>query len=192
MGDKFYDFWFSFKSWRDFSHLDEHKLDDAGSRDEKRWMERQNQKLRAAKKKEETARIRKLVEDAMKKDPRIIAQKKKEEERRNKIKQEKAEKKRLRDLEKQKEKEREQKKIDDEKKRKKEEKDKKRRLVKLLKKTRSNFRKLATSGKVGKFDSQDVELLCQNLQLDDMSDLATAFSVQNNVTISDEKKKKSI
>jgi len=75
--DKFYDFWFSFKSWRDFSYLDEHKLDDAGSRDEKRWMERQNQKLRAAKKKEETARIRKLVEDAMKKDPTYHCSKKK-------------------------------------------------------------------------------------------------------------------
>lgn len=75
----FYDFWFGFKSWRDFTYLDEHKPDDSTGRDEKRHMERQNQKLRAGKKKEETARVRKLVEMAMEKDPRVKKQRLEEE-----------------------------------------------------------------------------------------------------------------
>jgi len=41
---KFYDFWFSFKSWREFSFNDEHDVSEAESRDEKRWMEKQNEK----------------------------------------------------------------------------------------------------------------------------------------------------
>jgi DnaJ family protein C protein 2 len=60
--EKFYEFWvtdfmidtkkhrvdlffqFRFKSWRDFSGFDEFNLDEAESRLEKRWMDRQNQK----------------------------------------------------------------------------------------------------------------------------------------------------
>jgi len=48
---KFYDFWFSFKSWRDFSGEDEFDVKEAESRDEKRWMERQNERERRKKKK---------------------------------------------------------------------------------------------------------------------------------------------
>lgn len=42
--NSFYDFWLSFKSWRDFAYLDEHKVESANSREEKRWMIRENQK----------------------------------------------------------------------------------------------------------------------------------------------------
>jgi DnaJ homolog subfamily C member 2 len=73
--DRFYDFWLSFSSWREFRHEDEYDPEDAGSREEKRWMERHNAKLTAKMKKAEVSRVRKLVEDAMKKDPRIIAHK---------------------------------------------------------------------------------------------------------------------
>jgi len=42
--NKFYEFWWNFKSWREFAGEDEHDLDQAESRDERRWMERQNEK----------------------------------------------------------------------------------------------------------------------------------------------------
>lgn len=35
--DKFYDFWFSFKSWREFPHDDEEDVEQAESREEKRY-----------------------------------------------------------------------------------------------------------------------------------------------------------
>lgn len=35
--DKFYDFWFSFKSWREFPHDDEEDIEQAESREEKRY-----------------------------------------------------------------------------------------------------------------------------------------------------------
>jgi len=71
--DAFYDFWFEFKSWRDFSFDDEHDPEDADSRDEKRWMERENERARKKYKKEEASKIRKLVQLAIDRDPRIIA-----------------------------------------------------------------------------------------------------------------------
>lgn len=71
----FYDFWLGFKSWRDFTHLDEHKNDDGTDRYTRRENDRKNAKLRAGAKKAETARVRKMVEDGMSKDPRIKKEK---------------------------------------------------------------------------------------------------------------------
>lgn len=62
---KFYDFWWNFKSWRDFSFDDEHDVDQADSRDEKRWMERQNEKKRSKMKVEERARVIRLTGNAL-------------------------------------------------------------------------------------------------------------------------------
>ncbi|XP_047310499.1 dnaJ homolog subfamily C member 2 [Impatiens glandulifera] len=69
--DKFYDFWYSFKSWREFPQEEEHDLDHAETRDERRWMERQNAKMSEKARKDDYARIRSLVDNAYKKDPRI-------------------------------------------------------------------------------------------------------------------------
>uniref|UniRef100_A0A6B2KZU3 DnaJ homolog subfamily C member 2 n=1 Tax=Arcella intermedia TaxID=1963864 RepID=A0A6B2KZU3_9EUKA len=80
--ERFYEFWYSFKSWRDFSYLDEYDPEDAESRDEKRWMERKNAKQRQGKIKEEQTRIHALVDLAYKFDPRI--KKMKEEEQKEK------------------------------------------------------------------------------------------------------------
>ena len=47
--DKFYDFWFSFKSWREFPHDDEEDIEQAESREEKRcltWINLQDTLLR--------------------------------------------------------------------------------------------------------------------------------------------------
>lgn len=77
--DKFYNFWYNFKSWREFPDDDEYDLEQAESREHKRWMERQNAKLQEKAKKVEYARVRTLVDNAYKKDPRI--QRRKEEEK---------------------------------------------------------------------------------------------------------------
>ena len=73
--DSFYNFWYSFKSWREFPQADEFDLEQAESRDHKRWMERQNAKLSEKARKEEYARIRTLVDNAYKRDPRILRRK---------------------------------------------------------------------------------------------------------------------
>ncbi|KAL7199136.1 hypothetical protein ACSBR2_021418 [Camellia fascicularis] len=75
--DSFYNFWYSFKSWREFPNEDEFDLEQAESRDHKRWMERQNAKLTEKARKEDYARIHALVVNAYKRDPRI--QKREEE-----------------------------------------------------------------------------------------------------------------
>ncbi|GBG67891.1 hypothetical protein CBR_g1010 [Chara braunii] len=73
--DKFYSFWFNFRSWREHPHADEFDLEQAESREHKRWMERQNAKLREKAKKEEMGRIRTMVDNAYRRDPRVIRQK---------------------------------------------------------------------------------------------------------------------
>lgn len=73
--DDFYNFWYVFKSWREFPHADEFDVEQAESRDHKRWMERQNAKLSEKARKEEYARIRTLVDNAYKRDPRILRRK---------------------------------------------------------------------------------------------------------------------
>lgn len=71
----FYNFWFAFKSWRDFADADEYDLEEAHFREEKRWMERQNEKLRVKKRRAEASRIQRLVELAYAHDPRVLAEK---------------------------------------------------------------------------------------------------------------------
>ncbi|KAJ9135123.1 hypothetical protein P3X46_032339 [Hevea brasiliensis] len=76
--ENFYDFWYSFKSWREFPHADEFDLEQAESREHKRWMERQNAKLSEKARKEEYVRIRTLVDNAYRRDPRILRRKEEE------------------------------------------------------------------------------------------------------------------
>lgn len=67
----FYDFWFSFDSWRTFERMDEEDPDSAESREEKRWIDRKNKSARQKLKKEDIGRLNKLVEQAFSLDPRI-------------------------------------------------------------------------------------------------------------------------
>jgi len=69
--NQFYMFWYDFESWREYSYLDDEDKDTAESREERRWMEKQNRRKRQARKKEELARIRLLVETSYTNDPRI-------------------------------------------------------------------------------------------------------------------------
>eukprot|EP01105_Mastigella_eilhardi_P005791 TRINITY_DN17503_c0_g1_i1.p1 TRINITY_DN17503_c0_g1~~TRINITY_DN17503_c0_g1_i1.p1 ORF type:complete len:621 (+),score=221.12 TRINITY_DN17503_c0_g1_i1:1426-3288(+) len=69
---QFYEFWWHFQSWREFKLEDEYDPDEAESREEKRWMARQNEKQMQKKKKDEHARIFRLAELAYKCDPRVL------------------------------------------------------------------------------------------------------------------------
>lgn len=83
--DAFYNFWYAFDSWRTFEYLDEDVPDDSSNRDNKRYIEKKNKAARQKRKSEDTARLRKLVDQAISLDPRIKmfqeAEKKKREER---------------------------------------------------------------------------------------------------------------
>eukprot|EP01024_Parvocaulis_polyphysoides_P048263 TRINITY_DN458_c0_g1_i1.p1 TRINITY_DN458_c0_g1~~TRINITY_DN458_c0_g1_i1.p1 ORF type:complete len:669 (-),score=172.32 TRINITY_DN458_c0_g1_i1:221-2197(-) len=92
---KFYDFWYKFKSWREFPHPDEEDVEQAECREHKRYIERFNSKLRQQGKKEESKRLREFVDNAYKQDPRILRRKqelKEEKERKKREKQEAAKK----------------------------------------------------------------------------------------------------
>jgi DnaJ family protein C protein 2 len=71
---KFYNFWDAFKSWREFAQYDEYDddaLEHASDRYEKRYMDKENKKLRSKYEKEERSRVFRLVENAYASDPRI-------------------------------------------------------------------------------------------------------------------------
>ncbi len=81
--EAFYAFWFKFQSWRDPPLEDEMNLAEADSREEKRWMKRQNDRQREKLKKVEVKRIQTLVSRAYNRDPRVAAQKQREAEERD-------------------------------------------------------------------------------------------------------------
>ncbi|KAI8058287.1 hypothetical protein BDF22DRAFT_652384 [Syncephalis plumigaleata] len=74
----FYQF---FDSWRSFEFLDKEDVESAENRDEKRWLDRQNREERTKLKREDTARVRRLVDQAFKKDPQ--AKKQEQEAKKN-------------------------------------------------------------------------------------------------------------
>ncbi|XP_056643780.1 dnaJ homolog subfamily C member 2 [Diorhabda sublineata] len=69
--EKFYSFWYDFKSWREYSYEDEEDKDKCQDRDERRYVDKLNKADRLRKKKEEMSRIRQLVDLAYSNDPRI-------------------------------------------------------------------------------------------------------------------------
>eukprot|EP01125_Pyxidicula_operculata_P011628 TRINITY_DN3812_c0_g1_i1.p1 TRINITY_DN3812_c0_g1~~TRINITY_DN3812_c0_g1_i1.p1 ORF type:complete len:764 (+),score=287.52 TRINITY_DN3812_c0_g1_i1:1375-3666(+) len=163
---QFYEFWYSFKSWRDFSYLDEYDPEEAESREEKRWMERRNAKQRDKRKNEEQARIVSLVDLAYKMDPRVkkakeLEKQAKEEKKRQRMeraRQKKEEEERAIREAKQKEEEELQKIKAEEEERKKE----KNRIDKLKKKKRQQIRQTAREHGI----SEDhAELLCEKLDI---------------------------
>ncbi|KAF2199243.1 zuotin [Delitschia confertaspora ATCC 74209] len=94
--ENFYNFWYNFDSWRTFEYLDEDVPDDNENRDQKRHVERKNQNARRKKKTEDTARLRKLVDDCLALDERIKKFRQEEHAQKNKRRLEKeAEQKRL-------------------------------------------------------------------------------------------------
>lgn len=69
--EHFYDYWYNFDSWRSFEYRDKEVNEGSDSRDDKRYTEKKNKNERARLKKEDTARVRGLVDLAMAHDPRI-------------------------------------------------------------------------------------------------------------------------
>ncbi|SPP77123.1 blast:DnaJ homolog subfamily C member 2 [Drosophila guanche] len=79
--ERFYNFWYDFKSWREFSYLDEEDKEKGQDRDERRWIEKENKTARIKRKKEEMSRIRDLVNLAYNNDKRIQRFKQEEKDR---------------------------------------------------------------------------------------------------------------
>ena len=173
--DRFYNFWYGYKSWREFPNADDFDLEQAESRDHKRWMERQNAKLSEKARKEESARIRTLVDNAYKRDPRIL--RRKEEER-----AEKQRKKEAKYLAKKLQEEEAARAAEEERRRKEEEerqaaeaalqqKKLKEKEKKLLRKERSRLRTLSgpvVSKKLLNISADDVESLCMALNTEQL------------------------
>ncbi|XP_041998133.1 dnaJ homolog subfamily C member 2-like [Salvia splendens] len=173
--DSFYDFWYAFKSWREFPHADEFDLEQAESRDHKRWMERQNAKLSEKARKEEYARIRTLVDNAYKRDPRILR-------RKDELKAEKVRKKEAKILAKKMQEEEAARIVEEEKKRKEEEEKRaaeaasnqkkiKEKEKKLLRKEKTRLRTLAApilSQRLLGLTDDDIESLCSSFDKDQL------------------------
>jgi len=192
---KFYDFWRNFKSWREFSAgEDEFDLDEAESREEKRWMDRQNKKVTNKKKKEDYARIMLLVNTAFKYDPRIIKWKEEQEkERLRKIEQRKAFKRNKREAKEKAEREAKEK-IEREKKEKEEREQnaKKNQIAenKQIRKKRPQLRKICRKAREDHeineslhpfYPREDhVELLCKFMNLKQFNDVLKAFTNDTN------------
>ncbi|XP_049845618.1 dnaJ homolog subfamily C member 2-like [Schistocerca gregaria] len=97
--EKFYDFWYNFESWREFSYLDEEDKEKGQIREERKWIEKQNKFYRAKRKKEDMTRIRNLVDSAYALDPRIAKFKQEDKDRKEAAKQAKREAARARQAE---------------------------------------------------------------------------------------------
>ena len=69
----FYKFWLDFKSCRPARHINEYNTKEAESREDRRWRERANVKLRKKAKKTEHERIHSFVERVLALDPRAKA-----------------------------------------------------------------------------------------------------------------------
>lgn len=173
--DNFYSFWYGFKSWREFPHADEFDLEQAESRDHRRWMERQNAKLSEKARKEESARVRALVDNAYKRDPRILRRKEEEKADKQRKKEAKILAKKLQ--------EEEAARIAEEERRRKEEEDKRaaeaalhqkkarEKEKKLLRKERTRLRTLLAPVSSRDLLEGDVEKLCMSLDMEHLRNL---------------------
>ncbi|KAK4395757.1 DnaJsubfamily C member 2 [Sesamum angolense] len=176
--DSFYNFWYSFKSWREFPHADEFDLEQAESRDHRRWMERQNAKLSEKARKEEYARIRTLVDNAYKRDPRILRRKEEEKAEKQRKKEAKLLAKKLQEEEAAKIAEEERQRKEEEEKRAAEvalnQKKMKEKEKKLLRRERTRLRTLAApvlSEHLLGLTDYDVEGLCSTLDKEQLKNL---------------------
>ena len=145
--NEFYEYWINFESWRDFGlqaarDLEtEDQIENAESRYEKRWYQKEIDRAAKKLKQQEIGRINQLIEKAMASDPRLIAEKKRMiEEKERKQQQRKQEA-----LDKKKAEEdarlAEQQRIEDEKRQKAEEKLAKEQEKKKLRKSKQAFKK---------------------------------------------------
>eukprot|EP00808_Paulinella_micropora_P022083 g67875.t1 len=176
--DDFYDFWFSFKSWRDFGFRAKHNLNEASGRDEKRWMQKENAKTAKQEKKTWAALLSRLTDDAFKKDPRVLQRKAETEAERKAKKQEKKDE-RLRQEQVKKALE-EKAQMEEETRKQQEaealaqEKQEAQNLKKKLKHVRKQVRELCAQ--VGLEEAEDVKQVTDNSTLEELTALAASLS----------------
>ncbi|XP_058078209.1 uncharacterized protein LOC131226639 [Magnolia sinica] len=176
--DIFYNFWYVFKSWREFPHADEFDIEQAESRDHKRWMDRQNAKLREKARKEEYARVRALVDNAYKRDPRIVRRKEEEKAEKQRKKEAKYLAKKLQEEEAARAAEEERRQKEEEEKRAAEaalnQKKLKEKEKKLLRKERTRLRTLSApivSKRMLDLSESDVESICMSFEMEQLRNL---------------------
>lgn len=183
---EFYDYWTHFESWRDFTlqaskelETEEH-LENAESRFEKRWYQKEIDRHAKKLKQQEVARITTLVERAMAVDPRLIQERKRiiaeKEERQRKREQEALER------EKAKEEARkvEERRIEEEKLRKADEKLQREKEKKQLRKVKQAFRR-QVSGALEELSEKEhaledeVDIICNTMDRMQLSELNAKF-----------------
>ncbi|OLY78300.1 Zuotin [Smittium mucronatum] len=81
--ESFYNFFYNFDSWRSFEYLDQEETEGSENRDNKRYIEKKNKNARDKAKKEDNARLRTLVDEVLKQDPRIAKYKEEDKKKRN-------------------------------------------------------------------------------------------------------------
>ena len=192
----FYDYWVRFESWRDFTlpatKTTEHDTDMAECRYEKRWMEKEISRKAKAMKKDEMARITKLVDRSMALDPRLLRERKRvEKEKKDKILHKKEQKEREeRELKEKEEKEANETAVRElrEKEERVQAKRKKEQEKKILRKARQGLRKavlaeynLEISSDYKTWDSfedmnDDLELLCSSFDAIDLASLTAELT----------------
>lgn len=192
--DDFYHFWFDFDSWREYSYLDEEDKEKGQSREERRWIEKQNKAQRAKLKKEEMARIRSVVEAAWNIDPRIALFKELERREKNEKKlarqkaaqEQKDELQKVRLEEERKVKEEVERQQAEEREREAAAKKIKEAQKKVLKKERKTFRTLCKTNNYYSSDEKSsvdnmasMEELCEILQVDELTKLNESLSALN-------------
>lgn len=181
---KFYDFWLSFDSWRDFSMHDEYNLEDAEFREERRWMERQNQRVRKKYVEAERRRIMRLAELAEKFDPRIRAEreerenkKREEKERRARAKQEELEEKQRKEEEKRRKLEQEQAEEAEKERLLKEQRKADKQAAKTL---RQRFKKsVQAQCKLDKMEMEDLQDFCLALEAERLQELCESLEAKS-------------
>lgn len=194
----FYSYWVRFDSWRDFTNSGEHRPDEATSREEKRWMQKENAITARKLKKKEMARINDLVMSAMTKDPRILADKEAQRAAKEQARlAREAEVKRVADEAAQ-AKQREIDELEREKQQAKLAKEEKEKQKKFHSKFRSTFRKILrayaqavpitgsqSEGEYGEFSNTDVDTMCSQLTVDEIMDLVSALGGEEVLTRQD-------
>ena len=170
----FYDYWTHFESWRDFSlqaarELEaEDQIENAESRYEKRWYQKEIDNLAKKMKKAEVVRVATLVERAMAVDPRLVQERKRladEKEQKQREKEELALKKKQEEEE---AKLAEERRIEDEKKRKAEEKFAREKEKKMFRKTKQAFKKYVSAALEELLEKEyaledEVDMICEKL-----------------------------
>ena len=188
----FYEYWVHFESWRDYSQTaaDELEIDqeNAESRYEKRWLQKEIDRRAKQLKKQEMARIQLLVERASEADPRL----RKERLERQQAKVEAAKQREL-DAEKRKQKQieaekREEERLEQEKERKATEKIAREQEKKMVRKERQQLRRMTSASfesvkeeidelpwKDSYDMSVDVDFLCASLNVTQLKEINTKY-----------------